>query len=98
MSFSVVLLARAKHELLDAWEWHEDKQAGLGDRLIEEVYKTVNNIQKNPAHYPQRKRHYREALTDVFPYLIIYRVLNKEKTIVVSSIFHCSRNPRKKYK
>jgi len=98
MSFSVILLSRAKHELLDAWEWYEDKQPGLGDRFIEETYKTIQHIQKHPEHYQQRKRLYREALTDIFPYLIIYRVLKKEETIVVSSIYHTSRNPRKKYK
>ncbi len=98
MSFSVILLSRARNELLEAWEWYEDKQPGLGDRFKEEVYKVLHNIGKHPAHYQQRRRNYREALTDIFPYLIIYKVLKKEKLVVVSSIFHTSRHPGKKYK
>jgi plasmid stabilization system protein ParE len=59
MSFSVILLSRAKHELTDAWEWYEDKQPGLGDRFIKEVYKTINKIRRNPEHYQLRNSYYR---------------------------------------
>ena len=98
MSFAVVLLPRARQDLLEAWDWYEDKQIGLGDRFKDELYDTLHHIESHPEHYPVRKRSYREALVNIFPYLIIYRILKKDKLVVVSSIFHTSRNPRKKYK
>ena len=33
----------------------------------------------------------------VFPYLIINRIHRRKKVVAVSSIFHTSRYPRKKY-
>jgi len=33
MSYSIIFLRRAQKELLEAWEWYEGKQEGLGDNL-----------------------------------------------------------------
>jgi len=98
MSFKPILLARAKEDLLEGWRWYEDKQLGLGDKFKKEVSDAINQIRLHPEHYPQKKRPYREAVVKIFPYVIIYRILKKEELIVVSSVFHTSQNPRKKYK
>ncbi len=97
MSYSIILLRRAYNELLKSWLWYEDKQEGLGDRFKELVYAGLSDIEKHPERYPVRKRPYHEARLNIFPYLIIYRVNKKNKTIIVSSIFHARRNPKRKY-
>ena len=71
MNFKLVLLLRARFELLDAWEWYEDKQTGLGDKFKKEVYSSFNQILKHPEHYPRKTGRYREALIDIFPYVLI---------------------------
>jgi plasmid stabilization system protein ParE len=98
VSFSPVILSRARQELLESWEWYEDKQLGLGDKFSKEILDTIRDIALHPEYYPQRKRPYREAVTHTFPYVIIYRILKKEKLVVISSVFHTSRNPKRKYK
>ena len=97
MSYSVVFLRRARKNILDAWNWYEDKQPGLGDRFLNEVDKVVRQIEKIPDRYPERKKKFREAKINIFPYLIIYQVSKEEKIIAVSSVFHTSQNPKKKY-
>ena len=98
MNFTPLFLPRARNELIEAWEWYEDKQTGLGDKFKKEVFAVIDHITAYPAHYPLKKKPYREALIDVFPYVIIYRALSKEKVIVIQSVFHARRNPRNKYK
>ena len=98
MNFNPLFLPRARNELIEAWEWYEDKQTGLGDKFKKAIFETINHIVSNPAHYPLKRRPYREALVDVFPYVIIYRVISKDKIIVIQSVFHASRNPKSKYK
>ncbi len=98
MSYSSILLQRAKKELLEALKWYEDRQSGLGDRFKAEVYKRINAIEQTPERYPQKSPPYHETGVDVFPYLIIYRIDKSKKIIVISSIFHASRDPKKKYK
>ena len=97
MSYAVSFLERARKELLDAWDWYEDKQPGLGDRFLNEVNGMLQQIAKTPDRYPERKKKFHEARIKIFPYLIIYRVHKQKMVIAVGSIFHTSRSPKKKY-
>ncbi len=92
----VLQLVKAQLEILDAWEWYEDKQSGLGDRFKNEVYKKIKAIQKNPLHYPLKGK-YREAQIDIFPFLIVFKYDKNGSKIFVLSVFHMSRHPKKKY-
>ena len=95
MSNSFLQLSRAKKEIVTAWDWYEDQRSGLGDEFKNEVRKKISEIQENPLHYPLKGK-YREALTDVFPFLIVFRYDEKRKLFVIVSVFHTSRNPKKK--
>lgn len=97
MNYKVEFLARARRELLEAWDWYDDKWNGLGDRFMQEVEKKVHQIAKTPERYPERTKGFRETPVKVFPYLIIYRVQKHKGIIAISSIFHTSRTPKKKY-
>ena len=97
MNYSTIFLMRARKEILEAWGWYEDKQAGLGDRFREELLKRIYEIEQDPERYPQRKAPYRETLVKIFPYIIIYRLNKKKQLVIISSIFHAKRNPQKKY-
>lgn len=98
MIFTSIFLPRALNELLEAWEWYEDRQIGLGERFKTDIYKLIDNIEQLPDRYPNKKKNYREARLKSFPYLVLYRINKKQKKIVITSIFHTSRHPSKKYK
>lgn len=95
--YRIEILVKARRELLEAWEWYEDRQEGLGDRFRNEVFEKISQIEKTPERYPERKKSFREARIDVFPYLVIYKIAKRKKIIAVVSIFHTSRSPKKKY-
>jgi len=97
MSYASNLSDRARKEISEAWAWYEDRLPGLGDRFTEAIFKKIKQIESEPTKGLQRKNAFREVLVKVFPYLIIYRIETKKKEIFVHSIFHTSRNPRKKY-
>ncbi len=87
---------KSKIELIDAWEWYESRQKGLGDKFIYEVEKKVNTIIKYPKRFPIRSEPFRETLINKFPYIIIYFIF--ENRIIISHIFHAARNPKRKYR
>jgi len=89
-------LPKAQKEILAAWEWYEDQQQGLGDRFKEEVRNKIQSILNNPWHYPL-KGNFHEAQTDNFPFLIIYKIDKHEDRILILSVFHTSRHPKRKY-
>ncbi|MES1249724.1 MAG: type II toxin-antitoxin system RelE/ParE family toxin [Chitinophaga rupis] len=97
MTYKIELLPRARRELLEAWDWYDDRWTGLGDRFVREVEKRLELIEKTPERYAERRKGFRETKVKVFSYLIIYRIHKRKKVIAISSIFHTSRNPKKKY-
>lgn len=94
--YSYKLLPKSYKELLNAWEWYEEKQTGLGDRFREEVGRTIGYILENPYFFQKKHKNYREATTRIFPFLLIYTIDEDKKIVIITAIFHSSRNPQKK--
>lgn len=96
MEYELILLLKAKKELTYSWKWYENRQPGLGDKFKAEIFRSFSLIIKNPKHYPEKILTLREIRLRVFPFLVIYKIDERKKNIVVVSIFHTSRNPKKK--
>jgi plasmid stabilization system protein ParE len=95
MTYSYLQLGKAQNEILDAWEWYENKQTGLGDRFLQEVRKKIKSIISNPLKYPLKGNYY-ETQTDIFPYLIVFDIDKTNNQILIVSVFHMSRHPKDK--
>jgi plasmid stabilization system protein ParE len=98
MSYSYSLKREASIEFADAFVWYEEQQEGLGELFNISVEDKLKQICNNPFHYKISNKKFHEVLTDNYPYLIVYFVDEKNKIIIVTAIFHTSRNPRDKFK
>ncbi len=96
-AFTAVLSTRAVKEIGAAWEWYEERSAGLGDRFVTDVKAKIRQMEKGPHHFGARHKEYREAVLDSFPYHIVYRISARKQLLRVISVFHAARNPKKKY-
>jgi|LakMenEpi03Aug12_release.lakeMendotaPanAssembly.Ray.scaffolds.fasta_scaffold2878314_1 hypothetical protein len=96
--YQLVLLDEAKQEWLEASLYYESKQKGLGVRFTKAVEEHINIIAKNPKHFKKVKKDYRQLLVKLFPFLLIYKIDEAKKRIVIISVFHSKRNPKTKYK
>ena len=89
---TIRFLEAAEIEAADAIDWYEEKQTGLGTAFRESVESTIYSIRMNPFAYPLvQGSGVRRALTDRFPYSIIYSM--ETDAILIVSVFHTSRNP-----
>ncbi len=98
MAFQIIFHPQAEKEFNTAYQWYEERLERLGERFAEAIEERLNQIAKSPLLYPKKKNSYREAKAETFPYLIIYKVYDKKKVILISAIYHTSRNPRRKYR
>jgi plasmid stabilization system protein ParE len=98
VNYSSTLSSRAQKEIAISWEWYEERQQGLGDRFVREVITRIKEIEKTPDRYPTRHKSYKEVSTPVFPFILIYRIVKRKKTIRIVSVFHTSQSPKRKYK
>lgn len=73
---------------------YDERQPGIGDRFLIEVVRTFRLIEANPLHYQERfSKQFRFAKVNDFPYVIVFKI--KKQLVVVNSVFHTSRNPKK---
>ena len=87
----VTLLERAEHELLDAVEYYNRESPGLGYEFMAECLRTIDRVAHNPAAWQKLSRRTRRALTNRFPYGIIYQVRDDE--LLVVAVMHLHRHP-----
>ncbi len=93
MSRRLVIRTEAEAELLEAFRWYEQQQAGLGEELLECVETTLAQIQDSPERYGAVQGEIRRALVRRFPYGVFYLV--RRDAIVVLAVFHASRDPKR---
>ena len=92
MSYKMLIRRVAESQLREAYEWYESRRYSLGAEFLLSFEATLSLISKEPGLFGKRYKDVRCALTPRFPYGIFY-FLDGEK-IVVTAVFHLSRNPR----
>jgi plasmid stabilization system protein ParE len=97
--YSYKLTVEAEKEYLESFLWYEERKEGLGEQFAAAVRKKLALISINPYLFRKKKGLFHEVtLGKTFPFVIVYVVEKKLKQIVITAIFHTSRNPGKKYR
>lgn len=63
---------KAESELIQAIDYYEDIEKGLGYEFTFEIYSTVERVLAHPIAWPVLDDNIRRALVRRFPYGIIY--------------------------
>ncbi len=91
--YKAVILPLAKQDIKEAATWYNSKQKGLGKRFTKSIRDKILYIRQNPSSSSIRYDVTRCTVLDVFPFMIHYSVNDEQKTVVISAVFHTSRNP-----
>lgn len=98
MPFAYTIHEQAYHEYIQAYEWYELKQKGLGNKFSAAVEKRLNNISANPEHYSKVRGNFRQALLPGFPFTIVYEFFPRSGTLYIAAIYHTRRKPSGRYR
>ena len=88
---SVVFDPDARAEFLEAVQYYEDSQGGLGRRFRVAVESAVKSIAENPFRYRVLHPPFRRYLLPNFPYAIIYCIA--PENILIIAVAHTKRKP-----
>ena len=88
---SIVFLAPAEEEMLEASRYYERQAPGLGHDFLAEVQRVVHGVVENPQIGTVVRQPIRRRLIRGFPFGILYRVDADE--IVIIAIMHLRRRP-----
>ena len=92
MNYVLVFRSQVRDELDEAYNWYEYQQSGLGEEFLDCIDEKLNAICLLPESYPVVYRDVRRAVVKRFPYAIYYRIISSR--IVVTAVFHSSKNPK----
>lgn len=99
MSFSYRLNSLVQQDLVDGYNWYEDKKTGLGDQFVSAVESKIQHIASHPEAYGSKQnKFFREAKVERFPYAITYKIHKRKREIYIASVYHTSRHPSRKYR
>ena len=82
----------AVSELIDAAQFYEDRQNGLGHRFLDAVEDALFAVQTNLFIGSADELGRRKYRVKKFPYLLIYKM--REEGICILAVAHTSRKPR----
>ncbi len=98
MSYRFIYDPIATLEYKDAVGWYAKRNEKAANNFINEVKDKIAVICNDPFRYRNTYKNYRETSLKKFPYSIIYFVDEAKKIVIIQSLFHHKRNPRRKYK
>lgn len=98
MAYTVAVHSLAHDEVINAYNWYEDKQPNLGDSFLAEIDKVIAVIAEKPRLFPKVNRNFRKALVANFPFVIIFEYYPQLKTVHIASIRHMRRGKRGKFR
>ncbi|WP_372339331.1 type II toxin-antitoxin system RelE/ParE family toxin [Flavobacterium sp. MFBS3-15] len=94
MAFKEVISRVAQIHINDAFYYYESQQHDLGLRFFIEFKNAVRYILLDPYLFPVKSKNLRELKLSVFPYIIIYEIV--DDIVIIAAVFHTSQNPKKK--
>jgi len=83
-----------EHELRGIIDYYNECSAGLGKEFLNEFERQVIKIAANPYQWVAVKGSVRRSLMRRFPYVIYFRVVNKE-ALRVTVVKHQRRHPKR---
>lgn len=86
------IIRPARRELVEAAEYYETQQGGLGDAFALDFRQTVTAILDFPNAWPRYTRSTRRRRMNRFPYGIVYRIRGNEVRVV--AVMNLHRDPQ----
>jgi len=93
MDYVLLFRPEARTDLLDAFQWYQGKQAGLGYDFKLCVDDALLKLKTHPTFYKKIHRDIRRVLIKKFPFGIFYIV--KDNRVIILAALHARRNPLK---
>ncbi|MBD0288539.1 MAG: type II toxin-antitoxin system RelE/ParE family toxin [Flavisolibacter sp.] len=98
MIYTIAFQPRAIIEYEQAVAWYRERSKQASENFEAAVDERINLLRSQPDRYKKSYKQFHEVVLKKFPYSILYLINEKEKQVVISSIYHHRRNPEKKYR
>ncbi|HWJ30227.1 MAG TPA: type II toxin-antitoxin system RelE/ParE family toxin [Flavisolibacter sp.] len=100
MPYPIIVSLKAEKDALEAFEYYEDQEEGLGHRFLIDLSNKYQAISEHPTHYgfidEDKFKYFRDVALDKFPFVVIFEFTGTE--VWIFSIHNDHKNPKPKLK
>ena len=93
MAYRITIHPSARHDIIEAIEWYNERQPDLGFRFYHATQTTLQQIKEKPEVFAIRYKTIRTAIVRKFPYMIHFMVDQQTESITVLAVLCTYRNP-----
>lgn len=98
MAFDYVFLIRAQEEYESSVAWYAERSVPAAEQFVIAVEHALSVICQNPYLWRNEYKDFYEVNLRKFPFSIVFTLQESEQLVLVTSLFHHSRNPERKYR
>lgn len=98
MPYKYILHEQAQKDYETSLEWYAERSGLVAENFIKAVDEALQLICGYPERWNNSYKNYHELGVKKYPFTIIYTIEANKKLVVVASIYHHKRNPKKRYK
>ncbi len=95
--YIITIRKRAAKEYLEAIAWYKERSQMAAKNFVKEVNDAFTKVEFEPAKHKNTYKHFYEIKLHKYPFSIVYFIDEEETRIVITTIFHYKRNPKKKF-
>lgn len=92
MSCELIIRPEAEADMAEAFDWYDERRAGLGGEFLAEVNAVFEKVIEHPLRFAVLYRDVRRALVRRFPYKVFFYI-EAHKAVVIG-VIHAKRHPR----
>jgi plasmid stabilization system protein ParE len=94
MSFRVVIEEEAEREFIEAVHYYDKSQPGVGQRFARDLRAFFKVVCENPERFRLVGQISRQVrMPKPWPYSIFFAIKHETSEVIISTIWHHSRNP-----
>jgi plasmid stabilization system protein ParE len=98
MSYHYILHDHAQEDYETSLQWYAERSALAAENFVKALDDALLSICNNPRRWRNKYKNYHELSLKKYPFTIIYTIETDKQLVIVSSVYHHKRNPKKKYK
>ncbi len=95
MKYTIILQDEAINDAMEAWNWYESQQPGLGAHFEADLEACYDYLEINPGHFQLIHPPFRKAHLSKFPYSVAYEIREDTKKVIVFAVSGQKKDPRK---
>lgn len=96
--YESIFTPEAQEEYEAGLLWYANRSKSAAEFFALSLEASLDEIEQRPKSYPRITSLDHEIHLKSYPYTLVYRIDEERKLVVITSVFHQSRDPQNKYK